>query len=320
MKTVKEMCYQVKVQSHQENFRLDQFLGQINLFKNRSQALKNIKREKILLKQKPLKASYRLKAGDILKIYISESSKEIASYNFPVEIVYEDEDVLVINKEAGLVVHPAPGHESDTLVNVLFHRKKLSSGSDPFRPGVVHRLDKDTSGLLVLAKNDFSEENLVQQFKDRSVKRVYWGLCLKLPEKEEGRIESYFSRHIKDRKKFQSLASFQKGAKKGITNYKILKKLKKGVWMEYVLETGRTHQIRLHSADLKAPLLGDKVYGDVKMKFIKDEKWRAFCKSLNRVALHAQSLEFIHPRTKKKLQFKTTWPEDLKKLLKALNS
>ena len=320
---LKEVCYEITVPKEQENLRLDQFLAAQDIFKNRSQALKSIKQKKVLLKGKPLKPSWQLKEGDVLKIYLPENPKKetLSPYNFPIPCVYEDEDVLVVDKPAGLVTHPAPGHESDTLVNALFQKKKLSPGSDIFRPGLVHRLDKDTSGLLVLAKNKPSEENLIQQFKNRTIQRIYWGITLKAPKEHEGKIESYLTRHPKDRKRFISLSEMSTtGGKKAITNFRILKQHDSGLtWIEYSLETGRTHQIRIHSSSLHCPFVGDKIYGRSRWKNLSGKQLQNLCKSLDRVALHAHSLCFIHPRTEKKLSFTSPWPADLLPLLKHLH-
>lgn len=320
---IREICYEITVPNGQEPCRLDRFLGEQKIFKTRSQALKIIKQGKVFSKGTSLKPSSLLKKGDVLKVYLPENSgkKKLLPYNFPVFCMYEDEDVLVVDKPAGLVIHPAPGHESDTLVNALFYKKQLSSGSDALRPGLVHRLDKDTSGLLILAKNKISEKHLIQQFKTRTIQRRYWGIVCKTPKELSGKIESYMSRHPKDRKRFTSHSSRPStGGKKAITNYRTLKQHESGLtWMEYTLETGRTHQIRIHSSFLHSPLVGDKTYGRGGCKNLQDKKLKILCKSLNRVALHAQSLCFIHPHTKKKISFVSPWPTDLLPLLKHLN-
>ena len=203
----KKLCREIVVPTAGEGLRLDQFLGAQNIFKNRSQALKIIRQGKVLLQGgKPLKPSFQLKEGDVLNIRLPADffaeGKELSPYDFPVPEVYEDEDVLVVEKPAGLVTHPAPGHDQDTLVNALVHQKKqLSSGSDRFRPGLVHRLDKDAGGLLVLAKNKFSEERLIQQFKNRSIKRVYWGVAYRPPSRPVGKMGKLFDPQFKRPKK-----------------------------------------------------------------------------------------------------------------------
>lgn len=318
-----EIPYQITTSKEQEGFRLDQFLGEQTIFKTRSQALKSIKNKKVLLKGIPLKPSYQLKEGDVLTISLPAQTKKeaLSPYDFPVPCVYEDKDILIVDKPAGLVTHPAPGHESDTLVNALFQRKTLSPGSHILRPGLVHRLDKDTSGLLILAKNISAEKQLIQQFKTRRIQRTYWGITLKSPKESKGKIESYLTRHPKDRKRFISLPTKpSSGGKKALTNYQILKQHNSGLtWMKYVLETGRTHQIRVHSSFLHCPLAGDKIYGRSGWKNLQNKQLQTLCKSLNRVALHAHSLFFLHPKTGKMLSFASPWPADLHPLLKPLN-
>ena len=320
---MKESCYEIIVPQTGCDLRLDQFLGDQNLFKNRSQALKAVQAGKVFIKNRAVKPSYKLKPGDRLKILSVQGTEEkgIPSHSFPLNILYEDRDILVVNKPAGLVTHPAPGHRSDTLVNILYHKKKLSPGSGKFRPGIVHRLDKDVSGLLVLTKNELAEKHLIAQFKNRTVQRVYWGLSFRSPKTAEGKLESRLIRHPKDRKKFSSRPINEAKGRKAVTHYRILKQDENSGFalLEYILETGRTHQIRIHSATLHCPLLGDRVYGPGIGKNMRKGELKTLCKSLNRVALHAQSLGFIHPRYEKKLFFTSPWPEDLSPILTLLN-
>ena len=234
----------------------------------------------------------------------------------------EDEEILVVNKPAGLVVHPSLGHESDTLVNRLIYDKKLSCGTDSFRPGVVHRLDKDVSGLLVFAKSKTAETHLIQQFKQRHVKRIYWAITSKAPLSPEDKVETYLSRHPKKRKLFISSHSPLQGSKKAITFYKVLKQdsLSGLAWLECRLKTGRTHQIRLHLTSLGCPLIGDRTYGSFKGFYsFKDQEVSKLCQSLNRIALHAYSLGFVHPIIEKELYFSVPWPEDIKRLVESLH-
>ncbi len=317
MQKDKNIVYQIKVLLKDKGLRLDQFLGAKDFIKNRSQALKLILEDRVLLKNQILKSSYKLKEGDILKVTVPlESKEEVTAYNIPLEIVYEDEDILVINKPTGLVVHPAPGHKSDTLVNALFHHKKLLLRKESSRPGVVHRLDKDVSGLLVLARTAKAEESLIHQFKNRTVQRIYWALSVKTPSPLHGTVNSYLCRHPIFRKKFISVTEYKKGCKEAITHYKTIKSHNNGVtWLECKLSTGRTHQIRVHLSSLSCFLLGDDLYG----KKLRTKALQNLCKDLKGVALHAQSLSFIHPTSKKSMTFNCPWRLDLKDLVKRLD-
>lgn len=319
MKSEKTVTFSVS--QDDAGLRLDQALTKAGFVKSRSQALKLIQSEKVMLQNQPLRASHKVKPGEVFSLQLSDEKKALSVSKEPIECLYEDEEVLVINKPAGLVTHPAPGHETDTLVNRLIYEKKLSTGTDSLRPGVVHRLDKDVSGLLVFAKTEQAETHLIEQFKSRQVKRVYWAIALKPPESKEGTVKTYISRHPKKRKIFISTEDFKTGGKQAITSYKILKShSSSGIsWLECRLKTGRTHQIRLHLSSLKCPVIGDRVYGFFKGVYsFKNKPLSDLCRSLNRLALHARSLGFIHPSTGKALYFQTPWPEDLKELVKAL--
>ena len=308
------------ITENEEGLRLDQALTKAGFAENRSQALKLIKLQRVTFQNQPLRASHKVKSGEIFHIVLFQK-KPLSISKKPLECLYEDEAVLVVNKPAGLVVHPAPGHDSDTLINRLMSDKKLSSGTDPGRPGVVHRLDKDVSGLLVFAKSKQAEEHLIQQFKERLVKRVYWAITLKEPVLLENKIETYLSRHSKKRKIFISSRTPLSGSKKAITFYKVLctDSTSGLTWLECQLKTGRTHQIRIHLASLGCPLLGDRTYGSFKGVYsFKNQSISNLCRSLNRIALHAHSLGFVHPVTKKELYFSIPWPKDIKELAAAL--
>ncbi len=305
-----------------EGFRLDQFLASHAFIETRSQALKLISGKRVLLNGVCPKASYRLRPGDRLRITLpSQKPLALKPYDRSLNILYEDEEILVIDKPAGLVVHPAPGHETATLVNILFHQKKLSSGSHPLRPGVVHRLDKDTSGLLVLTKNDFSQEFMIEQFKKQNIKREYWAISLHPPSPIKDTIKTWIIRHPVHRQKFISLREFKKGSKTAITDYNSFRQHKSGLsWVKCRLGTGRTHQIRVHLSSISCPVVGDELYGGKKkLAFIKDSLLKEKIKKLNRVALHAHSLSFYHPRSAKKMSFKSYWPPDLKNFLERLD-
>ena len=305
-----------------EGCRLDLFLAKIKLVQTRSQALKLISKNQVFLNESNLKASYRLNSGDVLKVILPiKSPTSLTKYNFPLDILFEDEEILIVNKPAGLVIHPAPGHEEETLVNILFHQKKLSPGSHPLRPGVVHRLDKDTSGLLVLAKTKTCQDHLINQFKAHDVKREYWAISLYPPSPLKDTIETWIARHPIHRKKFISLKEFKSGSKKATTFYNLFRQHDSGLsWIKCHLKTGRTHQIRVHLSSISCPLVGDQVYrGRKKLSHIKDTFLKEQVKNLNRIALHAHSLSFLHPLSGKKISFTSPWPADLKALLKSLD-
>ena len=260
-----EEIAEFSITESEEGLRLDQALTKAGFAKNRSQALKLIKLQRVIFQNQPLRASHKVKSGEVFRVVLAQK-KPLSASRKSLECLYEDEEVLVVNKPAGVVVHPSLGHESDTLVNRLIYDKKLSCGTDPFRPGVVHRLDKDVSGLLVFAKSKPAEEHLIHQFKERQVKRIYWGITFKIPLPSENKVETYLSRHPKKRKTFISSHSPLPGSKKAITFYKVLKKNSSFdlAWLECRLKTGRTHQIRIHLASLGCPLIGDRTYGSFK--------------------------------------------------------
>ena len=304
-----------------KGLRLDVFLTKIQMFPTRSQALKHIAEKQVLLNNSPLKASYCLNSGELLTVIRPlKQEEDLKPYHFPLDILFEDKQILIVNKPAGLVVHPAPGHEEKTLVNILFHQKKLSPGSQPLRPGIVHRLDKDVSGLLLLAKTKTSQDHLIQQFKNHQIQREYWAISLRPPSAMQGVIESWIARHPIHRKKFISLQTFQKGSKKAISSYKLFRQSDSGLsWIKCRLKTGRTHQIRVHLSSISCPIAGDSLYGGKgKLSSIKDTALKEELKSLNRIALHAQSLSFSHPTSNKQIALTCGWPENLKILLKRL--
>lgn len=312
----------VQVLPEFEGLRIDVFLTQQALVKSRSQALKLISKERLFINKKLCKkSSYPLKAEDKLTILLAyEKEAQLSHYDFPLSIPFEDEHIVIVEKPAGLVVHPAPGHPDKTLVNIMAHKTTLSSGSHVLRPGVVHRLDKDVSGLLVLAKTKAAEDYLIQQFKTRKIKREYWAISLHTPFPMEGKLESWICRHPVHRKKFISLKSFRPGAKQAISSYKLLHQNNNGLcWLKFRLYTGRTHQIRVHLSSLSCPIAGDASYGGKKnLSFIKDVNLKEQIKNLNRIALHAHSLNFLHPASLKPMIFTSPWPEELKLFLKAL--
>ena len=279
----------------------------------------------IELKQVVESASKKLKENDNVEINLIFKDKiKILPADIKLNIVYEDKDILIVNKPAGMVVHPGAGNYKNTLVNALIYKykKKLSNVNGGTRPGIVHRIDKETSGLLVVAKNNNAHSNLGKQFSDHSIKRTYQALSWGILRPLHGRIESLIGRSRKNR---QLMSVTEVSGKKAVTNYKTvkvfeIKDIPKISFMECELETGRTHQIRVHMAYKKCPLLGDQQYGKKNLKFKKiNEDFESKLKILNRQALHAKSLGFIHPTTKKFMSFESELPQDFKKILDLLN-
>lgn len=297
--------------------RLDKFLSVKSEIGSRSRAETLLEADLVLVNQKVCKASYKVKAGDLIECQIpAKSESQIQPLDLKLDILFEDSDIIVVNKPANLVIHPAAGHESDTLVNALVaHSDELSMKFGEDRPGIVHRLDKDTSGVLVVAKNDFAHEGLAQQFSDRTIHRLYEAMTLGIVPKTSGFMESHLGRDPKDRKKFASVPN-GKWAK---TNYKKLNDHPAGLSLiELKLETGRTHQIRVHLSEAGFPVLGDAMYNGNKWARIQGKNLREEIAKIPRFALHAKELGFIHPRTKEAMSFKVPWPKDLQPFLKLL--
>lgn len=289
------------------NVRLDYFLAKelVELF-SRTKIKQLIEEGKIKLNDRAVKPHTQVMSGDKISIvYESEAPALTRAESIPIDIVYEDEDIIVVNKPPGMVVHPGCGNLSGTLVNaLLYHTKSLSSVGDAVRPGVVHRLDKDTSGLLVIAKNDFTHRFLANQFKRHDIDRRYWVFVRGVVQHDEMRSDEPLGRSVMNRKK---VIIKPDDGKPSITNFRVLKRFPNATLVEARPETGRTHQIRVHLRALGYPVLGDLVYG-VASAFI------------HRQALHAKELGFLHPRTKKKLFFTSDLPPDMELLLQKLQS
>jgi len=269
--------------------------------------------------------SKKLKENDNIEVsLIPHVEIKILPANIKLNIVFEDKDILIINKPAGMVVHPGAGNHNNTLVNALIYKykKKLSDVNGNTRPGIVHRIDKETSGLLVVAKNNNAHSNLGKQFSDHTIKRTYQALSWGVLRPMKGRIETLVGRSRKNR---QLMSVTEMSGKKAVTNYttvKIfeIKDIPKISFIECELETGRTHQIRVHMAYKGCSLLGDQQYGKKNIKFKKINKdFENKLKILNRQALHAKSLGFMHPLTNKFMQFESKLPQDFKKILDLLN-
>ena len=300
-----ENMKQIIVSEHDKGQRLDAYITSSVDDISRSYIQKLIKEKQVLVNGKVEKAKYIVKENDKININIPEPVElEIIPQNIPIEIVYEDEDVLVVNKPQDMVVHPAPGNYDNTLVNaILYHCKdKLSSINGVVRPGIVHRIDKDTSGLLMIAKNNNAHNDLAGQLKDHSITREYEFICHGVIKEDKITINQPIGRNPKDR---LNMAVVQ-GGKNAVTHFEVIKRFDNHTHVRARLETGRTHQIRVHSAYMKHPLLGDPLYGP-KNKF-----------GISGQVLHAKILGFIHPRTKEYMEFKSTLPEYFDKLLNKL--
>jgi len=305
--------------------RLDKALASLPEIGTRSRAAKLIDAGLVEVHARASKASYVTREGDIILVRIPvRQTSGLVPYNFPLEVLHEDADLIVINKPAGLVMHPAAGHANDTLVNALLnHTSDLAVGFHEERPGLVHRLDKETSGVLVVAKTSDALENLATQFRARTIHRIYFALVHGPLLRSQGTIETYLRRHPTDRKRFASVkvtpGQLPMG-KRAVTHYTRLKVHPSGVSLvRCQLETGRTHQIRVHLSEMSHPILGDTLYGArSRINSLGNVPLRQTVRDLERIGLHAAELGFIHPRSGAKLQFKAPWPEDLKPVLKIL--
>lgn len=295
------------VESEYKDSRLDVFLSKQLENKSRSFIQNLIEAEKVLVNSKVKKSNYKLKEGDIVEIEIPEPVfLDIKAEAIPLDILYEDSDVIVVNKPQGMVVHPASGVYEGTLVNaLLYHCKDLSGINGVTRPGIVHRIDKDTSGVIVVAKNDAAHNKLSEQFKEHSMKRVYVALVEGIVKQEEGTVDAPLARHPIDRIKIAVV----RDGRRAVTHYKVIERYKAYTLIECRLETGRTYQIRVHMSHIAHPLVGDPVYGYKKQRF-----------NLEGQMLHAKILGFIHPRTNEYMEFESDIPEHFKKVLNILKN
>lgn len=287
--------------------RIDKYIADSMEGVSRSQVQIWIGDGQVTVNGSQVKSNYKLTAGDKIELVIPEvAAVEILPENIPLEVVYEDSSVIVVNKQRGLVVHPAPGHASGTLVNALmYHCHDLSGINGELRPGIVHRIDKDTSGLLMAAKNDKAHASLAAQLKDHSVNRRYIALVHGHVQHDQGTIDAPIGRDAHDRKMFTVT---ERNSKHAVTHFSVMERLGDYTLLELKLETGRTHQIRVHMKFIGHPLVGDPMYG--RSKGVK----------MNGQALHAATLGFVHPDSGETLEFNAPLPQDMEDVLASLRS
>ena len=307
----------------QDKLRIDKFLFNFRQNSSRNKISQTCRAGNVIVNGHPVKQNYRVKPGDRISVLLTSPPREniIIPQDIPINIVYEDDDVVVVDKAAGMVVHPGHGNYDGTLINALaFHFEKNGEKSDLDRVGLVHRIDKDTSGLLVIAKNEFALSFLAKQFFDRTTKRLYWAFVWGNIAENKGTITGNIGRHLKNR---MQMAVFPDGdfGKHAVTHYEVIERFRYITWVECKLETGRTHQIRAHFKHIGHTLFNDERYeGNQILKGVNLPKYKQFIKNvfevLPRHALHAHTLGFIHPVTKKEMYFESPMPEDMNEALK----
>ena len=296
------------IEKENNGARIDRFLADAAPELSRSRIQKLIKDAHITVNEKPVKSNYRLLTDDVISLSIPELKEpDILPEALPLDILYEDRDVIVVNKPKGMVVHPAPGHYTGTLVNaLLYHCKDQLSGiNGDLRPGIVHRIDMDTTGSLIVCKNDLAHQNMSEQLKEHSIHRIYIAIVHGNIKEDEGTVNAPIGRHPIDRKKMSTHA---KQSRHAVTHYKVLERFGNYTYIQCKLETGRTHQIRVHMSSIGHPLLGDQVYGTKKCPF----------PGLTGQTLHAKTLGFIHPRSGEYIEVDAPIPEYFNNLLDIL--
>jgi len=288
----------ITVTAQESGERIDALLARILPDISRSAAQKLLESGAVTKDGRALKKNYKVTQGEIFLVELPEPENlQVLPQEIPLEIVYEDDDLIVVNKPQGMVVHPAPGHYEGTLVNALMHHcgDSLSGIGGVLRPGIVHRLDKDTSGLIIAAKNDFAHQSLSRQLANRTLSRIYETIVVGRVSQDSGTVDAPIGRHPAERKK---MAVTEKNSRPAVTHYEVINRYRNHTHLRCRLETGRTHQIRVHMAFIGHPVLGDPVYGRKK-----DIKW------LSGQCLHARQLKFVHPRTGKQIELSCDLPE-----------
>jgi 23S rRNA pseudouridine1911/1915/1917 synthase len=311
------------VDGNQDPLRIDKYLMIFRKNATRNKISQACRAGNVVVNGNSVKQNYRVKPGDEISIFLAHPPREntIVPQDIPLNIVYEDADVLVIDKNPGMVVHPGHGNWDGTMINALaFHLEKNKEKSDLDRVGLVHRIDKDTSGLVIVAKNEYALSHLAKQFFDRKTKRLYWAFVWGNIAEDEGTITGNIGRHIKNRLQMSVYEDESQG-KHAVTHYKVIERLRYITWVECKLETGRTHQIRAHFKHIGHTLFNDERYGgNVALKGQNLPKYKQFIHNafqiLPRQALHAHSLGFTHPTTKKEMYFTSEMPKDMEDAIK----
>lgn len=299
--------YEFIAEKEISSMRLDRFLADNLEDYSRSVIQNLIKEGNIKVNDKEIKANYIIKPLDHISVVIPEAREiDIIPENISLDILYEDDDILIVNKPKGMVVHPSNGHESGTLVNaIMYHCKDNLSGiNGEIRPGIVHRIDMDTTGSLIICKNDNAHRFIAEQIAVHSINRIYEGIVHGVIKEEEGTIETLIGRSPTDRKK---MAVLRENGREAITHFRVIRRFKDYTYCEFKLETGRTHQIRVHMSHINHPLVGDNVYGPKKCPF-----------KLQGQTLHAKTIGFLHPRTHEYVEFTAPTPDYFVKLLQKL--
>ena len=291
-----------------EGERLDSYIASVDSELSRMTVKKLIEDGNVLVNEKTTKTSYKVRNGDVIEYEeLTAKPVDIVAQDIPLDVVYEDNDIIVVNKQKGLVVHPANGNWDGTLVNAIMNRCKdtLSGIGGEIRPGIVHRLDKDTSGLLIIAKNDAAHIHLSEQIKNREVKKIYYALVRGVVPENDATINMPIARSTKDRKKM----AVDKNGKEAVTHFKVIKRYEKYTLLEVKIDTGRTHQIRVHLSQIGYPVVGDEVYSNGKNEF-----------NIHGQLLHAKSLDFKHPVTGEHMHLEAELPKEFSDVLNKLDN